>query len=104
MPYTVESIPPVVPEVQRRSRWVELFAECREHPNEWRRIIDPMAKATAAQIASDIRNAHRRDLAKSRVRGLQPEDRWETVWGNEPDGDPVEFFIWLKYMGKRRGR
>lgn len=99
MPYTIQSEPPVLPEAQRRSRWVDLFAECRAHPGEWRRILDPMAKATAAQVASDIRNAYRRDVAKSRIRGLRAEDRWETVWGADPDGSPDAYYIWLKYVG-----
>lgn len=104
MSYTIQSEPPVLPEVQRRSRWADLFAECREHPGEWRRILEPMAKATAAQVASDIRNAYRRDLTKVRIRGLRNDDQWETVWGPDPGEQADQYFIWLKYVGKRRTR
>jgi hypothetical protein len=104
MPYTIKSEPPTLPEAQRRSRWVELFDECRSHPGEWRRVVEPMAKATAAQVASDIRNAHRRDVTKTRVRGLDANDEWETVWGVDPSGRSTEYFIWLKYVGRRTTR
>lgn len=104
MPYTIKSEPPTLPEAQRRSRWVDLFAECRARPGEWRRVLEPMAKATAAQVASDIRNAYRRDVAKARIRGLNADDRWETVWGTDPAGRSTEYFIWLKYVGKDRKR
>jgi len=104
MPYTIQSEPPVLPEVQRRSRWTDLFQECRSHPQEWRRILEPMAKATAAQVASDIRNAHRRDMAKARVRGLLPGDMWDAVWGVDPSGRPDEYFIWIKYLGASSSR
>jgi hypothetical protein len=98
--YTVASTPPVAQESQKRSRWAELFKECRAVPGEWRRVIAPQAKATAAQIASDIRNAHTRDLDKARLRGLLPTDRWEASWGNDPvDSDPEHFYVWLRYVG-----
>lgn len=99
--YTLESTPPVRNEVnQKRSRWAELFAEAREHPHTWRRIIEPMRRSTAAQVASDIRNAHTRDLAKSRLRGLLPTDQWEAAWGQVADDpDPEHFYVWLQYIG-----
>lgn len=100
MSYTLESIPPSRQEVvQKRSRWAELFAEAREHPGQWRRIVEPMKRTTAAQVASDIRNAHTRDLAKSRLRGLLPTDRWEAAWGRVEDDDHADhFYVWLKYL------
>jgi hypothetical protein len=98
--YTIASTPPGAQGFQKRSRWAELFDECRAVPGEWRRIIAPLAKATAAQIASDIRNAHTRDLDKARLRGLLPTDRWEASWGNDPDdSDPEHFYVWLRYVG-----
>ena len=98
--YTVPSQPPTKGTRQRRSRWTELFEECRAVPGEWRKVVEPMSKATAAQIASDIRNAHTRDLDKSRVKGFLPGDRWETVWGVDPaDDEPGNFYVWLRYVG-----
>jgi hypothetical protein len=99
---TIASTPPNRQEAQRRSRWSQLFDECRQYKGEWRRIIEPLRKSTAAQIASDIRNAHHRDLAKTRLRGFEAGDHWEAVWGTDLDNDPDtnNYYIWLRYVGK----
>ena len=99
--YTTASAPPLRQEtLQRRSRWSEMFAEARTFPGEWRRLIEPMKRSTASQVASDIRNAHTRDLAKSRLRGLLPTDCWEAAWGrDETDSNPDHFYVWLRYVG-----
>lgn len=103
MPYTIPSSPPVRDEHQKRSRWAELFEECRAVPGEWRRMVEPLRKATASQIASDIRNAHNRDLDKARLRGLLETDRWESAWGNDPtDPDEEHFYVWLRFVGEQR--
>jgi hypothetical protein len=58
-----------------------------------------MKRSTAAQVASDIRNAHTRDLAKSRLRGLLTTDRWEAAWGQvDSDPNPEHYYVWLKYL------
>ena len=98
--YTIASEPPTQPD-QRRSRWSELFEECRQFPDEWRRVCEPLKKSTAAQIASDIRNAHTRDVKKSRLRGFEENDVWDAKWGQDPaEKDPEAYFIWLKFLGK----
>jgi hypothetical protein len=92
---------PPVKQDQRRSRWVEVFEEARAHKGEWCRISEPLKRSTAAQIASDIRNAHLRDPEKSRLRGFKPGEMWEARWGTHPDKDPdpEHYYIWLKYLG-----
>jgi hypothetical protein len=98
--YTIASTPPTRAVRQKRSRWAELFAECRSEPGEWRRTVEWFSKTTAGQIASDIRSAHGRDLAKSRLRGLLETDRWEAVWGlDSTDPDPSHHYVWLRYVG-----
>lgn len=98
--YTVASTPPArQATIQKRSRWTELFSECRAYPGEWRRMIEPMKKSTASQVASDIRNAHTRDLRKSRIRGLLSTDRWEAAWGrDDSDTNPDHYYVWLRYV------
>lgn len=97
--WTVVDVPPVV-KGQRRSYWSGLFAECRACPGEWRRTMRPLGAATAAQVASDLRNAAHRDPAKMRVRGLLAGERWEAVWAPDPAGDdPARCFIWLRCLG-----
>ena len=98
--YTVPSTPPVTDRSQRRSKWAELFEECREVPGVWRRTIQSFNNATAAQIASDVRSAWRRDPAKMRMRGLRAGERWEVVSGPDPDGsEPGRHFLWLRFLG-----
>lgn len=97
--WTVADVPPVV-RGQRRSYWVGLFAECRAVPGEWRRTLRAFGSSTAAQVASDPRNAAHRDPAKMRVRGLLPGERWEAVWAPDPEaGDPERCVIWLRCLG-----
>lgn len=104
MAYTIPSSPPVREETQKRSRWAELFEECRKAHGDWRRMLEPLTKATAAQIASDIRNAHTRDLDKSRLKGLLPGDLWEAAWGKDPsDPNPAHYYVWLRYIGPKVG-
>lgn len=102
--YTLADTPPVAGEARRRSRWADMFQECREHQGEWRRIREPLKRSTAAQIASDIRNAEHRDLSKVRMKGFLEGDRWEAVWANAPDDpDKDNYYIWLRYLGSGRG-
>src|SRR5947207_3994929 len=97
--HTVASEPPEREDVPRRSRWAELFDECRLRPNEWRKICPPMSKSTASQIASDLRNVHRRDPEKSRLHGLRGGERWEAIWAQEPDDTERHgYFVWLRYV------
>ena len=84
--------------------WEALFDECRKFEGEWRRTVVGLKKTTASQLASDIRNAHHREVVKSRLKGLRPEERWDAAWG--PDGDikdadgELSYFIWIRYLGK----
>jgi hypothetical protein len=97
---TVRSSPPDERLYQRRAYWAGVFAEGRECPGEWLRTEKWFARATAAQVASDVRNAHLRDLTKMRVRGVLPGDRWEAQWDNDPaDADLGHFYVWLRFDG-----
>lgn len=97
--FTVASNPPTSERRQRRSRWAALFAECRSCPGEWRRIVDPMKRSSAYQIASDLRSAHRRAPDKYRMRGLLPGDRWEAVADTLEGEDADHVYVWLRYVG-----
>lgn len=98
--YTLAEAPPAKQDTARRSRWADLFQECRDNPGQWRRIKEPLKRSTAAQIASDIRNVHRREAMKTRLRGFLPNDQWEAVWSNSPsDSNKDNFYIWLRFVG-----
>ena len=80
--------------------WEALFDECRNYQGEWRRTATPLSKSTAGQLASDIRNAYKREFVKSRLKGLRPDEEWDAAWGEENE----EFYVWIKYIGKRTNR
>jgi hypothetical protein len=102
--WTVPSTPPVPGRSQRRSKWAALFDECREQPGVWRRTVEHFRPTTASQIASDIRNAWRRDPKKMRLRGLLEGERWEAVWGPAQEAaDPEACFIWLRFLSDEAG-
>jgi hypothetical protein len=98
-PLTVKSQPPGKTR-QKRSYWPQVLAEGRLVPGEWIRTSRPHKRSTAQQVASDIRNAHHRDLTKTRIRGLLVGDLWETQWGRDPEVSGTDqYFIWLRYHG-----
>jgi hypothetical protein len=92
--YTISSTPPAR-QRERFSMWEALFDECRRFEGEWRRAKIPMKRSTASQLASDIRNAHLRSAVKSRLKGLKPNERWESAWGEEGEA----FYVWIRYVG-----
>lgn len=96
--FTVDAGNPPQQQRTRFSLWEALFAECRNYMGEWRRTGHSFSKSTATQLASDIRNAYRRDPDSARLKGLNADERWDASWGMADDG---EFYIWLKYLGKR---
>ena len=97
---TIRSTPPNLRKRQRRSFWPAVLAEARECPGEWVRIARSFSPSTAAQVASDIRNSHRRQPGKMRISGLVPGDRWDTRWGtDERDGDEEHAYVWLCFTG-----
>jgi len=105
--FTVASSPPDSNGPQRRSRWAQVFAECRESPNEWRMVSWSFSKSSATQLASDIRNGHRRAPSKARVQGIEPADRFETriapVSLNIDDVIVERWFMWLRWLGREGG-
>ncbi len=101
--YTVAEMPPTTGR-QRRSVWKSLFEECRGYPGQWRRTARSFSPGSAAQCASDIRNAHHREPGLMRMRGLLPGEVWEAVWGRDPNGsDPGRCFIWLRLVSSDKG-
>ncbi len=97
--YTIDAGPPPVRQQERFSMWEELFNECRKNQGQWRRTLKPMTKATASQLASDIRNAYKRDVAvKARLKGLKRHEIWDAAWGEAEDG---KIYMWIKFDGHR---
>lgn len=95
--HTMADTPPPITKEPRRSMWTELFNECRGFAGQWRRTTRSFSQKSAAQYSSDIRNAHRRDPASMRMRGLRQGEGWEAVWGPDPtQPDPERCYIWLR--------
>lgn len=96
--HTVPDDPPADSNWQRQSFWVLALREARRH-DRWVRIQRLYTASTAAQISSDIRSAHLRDLDTLRVRGILPGERWEARWGTDDKCPPGNFAIWVRYLG-----
>jgi hypothetical protein len=94
MSVTVAESPPEMIRKTRSSKWAEVFEEGRANPGQWRRVVDPLKRSTVQQIASDVRNAHKKS-EKARMRGILPKERWDAKWGAKDDG---KFYVWVRYI------
>jgi hypothetical protein len=97
----VEIDPPKQPTSRgSRSKWKARLDEARSKQGRWMMVTQPMTKATAAQVASDLRRSHVRDPKSMRLSGVNLGDRWETTFGLHPI-EPVvgEFHVWIRWVG-----
>lgn len=97
----VESNPPRIrhTECSRRRSWPARLSTARSKPSVWFRITDPLTRSSALQMASDLRNSHRRKLETLRMAGVIEGERWEAEYGNDPsDGDPSHFYVWFRLV------
>lgn len=90
--------PPTDAHWQRQSFWVLALAEARQQ-NRWFRIQRFYTAATAQQISSDIRSAHRRPLDTLRVKGILPGERWDARWSADEKCPPGNYSIWVRFAG-----
>lgn len=98
-PNVIHDEPPPDGPWLRRSFWVRVFESARQETS-WVRANRFYTSSTAAQIASDIRSAHNRDLDTLRIRGILAGEQWEARWGVSPECPAGSFVIWVKYLGK----
>lgn len=80
---------------RRTSFWVRLFAHARSN-SDWVQVPRLYTRATAAQLASDINNAHRRRPEVLRVRGVLPGERWEARWEPADNGPLGDYSVWVR--------
>ena len=86
---------------QRQSFWVLALDDARQQ-GRWVRVQRFYTATMAAQIASDIRSAHRRPLETLRVRGILPGEVWTARWGVDEKCPPGSFSIWIKFVGHKK--
>jgi hypothetical protein len=100
VPDAVESVPPKIGRsgCSRRGTWPERLSMARVKPGVWFRITEPLTKASASQMASDLRNSYRRRLESLLMSGVVVVDeRWEAEYGNDPTNlDPEHFYVWFR--------
>lgn len=96
----IEMDPPAARRKGPRNKWEARLAEARARKGRWMMVTEPMTESTAAQISSDLRRSHARDIKKLRVSAVQEGDVWETTFGPHPH-EPVagEFHLWIRWMG-----
>lgn len=81
---------------QRRSSfWCRTFDAARSR-GEWTLVGRTYSRSTAAQLASDIKNAHRREEDYQRVRGIVPGESWDARWEPSPNGDHGRYCVWIR--------
>ena len=100
-PVAVESTPPPTrkTECSNRRSWPARLSMARSKPTVWFRITDPLTKSSATQMASDLRNSHRRNLETLRTSGVITGERWEAESGRDPsDTDPTHFYVWFRLV------
>lgn len=99
--YTVRSNPPDTKRMQQRAYWPSVFAEARTLNGEWVRTVRTFGRSTARQIASDIRNAHRRSLEKFRLSGVESGEVWDARWGCVDAGsDESKYVLWIRLVSE----
>lgn len=81
---------------ERTSFWIRTFAAARAQ-SDWLLVARQYTRATAAQITSDINNAHRR-APHQRIRGVNDGERWEAHWEAAPEGPLGDFVIWIRRL------
>lgn len=81
---------------QRRSSfWCRTFETART-TGDWTLVARTYSRSTAAQLASDINNAHRREADYLRVRGIVPGELWRARWDPSPSGEPGRYSVWIR--------
>lgn len=81
----------------RNTFWVRIFDVAR-HSDDWVRVPRYYTRSTAAQLASDITNAHRRNPVTLRVKGIVAGEVWEARWNTAPDGPKDDHVIWIRLV------
>ena len=81
----------------RTSFWIRTFHEART-TLDWVCVPRLYTRATAAQLASDICNAHTRERTKFRLRGIEEGEQWEARWEWHADGIPGDFSVWIRIL------
>jgi hypothetical protein len=82
-------------DTRRTSFWTRTF-EVARRSGDWVMVQRLYTQSTAAQLASDIVNAHNRNPNTIRVRGMHPGERWEARWEAAVEGPPGDYVVWVR--------
>ena len=80
---------------RRSSFWCRTFDLARAN-DDWTLVGRTYSRSTAAQLASDIKNAHRREDEYLRVRGIVPGETWQARWEPASAGDMSRYQVWIR--------
>ena len=84
---------------RRSSHWVRTFDHARR-VRDWVVVQRLYKQATAAQLTSDICNAHKRDPSSLRMKGIHPGEVWEAYWRISPDGPNGDHEVWIRLVSE----
>lgn len=79
----------------RTSFWRRTFDEARRL-GDWYRVDKYYTRKTAAQIASDIRRAHRDERRTIRTAGIGHDEIWEARWNEVSNGASGDCEVWIR--------
>ena len=81
----------------RNPFWTRTVAAARSDGG-WVRVPRLYTRASAAQLTSDICNAHRRVGETFRVRGIRVDERWAARWETTAEGSQCDHVVWVRLV------
>lgn len=88
---------------RRTTFWMRMFDLARHTPNQWIQVKRLYTENTAAQITSDLCNAHNRSPDRMRMKGIRPGEVWDAKWGIAPRGPDGDHVVWIRLLSDGTG-
>lgn len=87
---------------RRTTFWVRTF-ELARTTRQWVQVRRYYTQGTAAQLTSDICNAHNRPPDRVRMKGIRSGEVWEAYWGIAPNGPNGDHIVWIRLVDDGTG-
>ena len=87
---------------RRTTFWVRTLDHARQ-TRQWVQVQRYYTQTTAAQLTSDLCNAHTRSPDRVRVKGIEPGEVWDAKWGIAPNGPNGDHVVWIRLLNPGHG-